>query len=284
MIYNKKVILIPLILLFVLFLIDDAQLANRNQKMINSSSSPTRTTASDARMENTNVKNFLYKSSSDSSTNIVTPSPPPPPLEGDDGGQVLMMKYQNDTKLLHLTSDAQGQYPIMDDVHDMMPTTTTTTTDSSSSSNFCSNTQMSMAMYMTGFQSTFLQKNNNNDNYCLNIYFPPWILDNAMKFTFAMFGSFALAFFMEVLFVSQKYVHVTMKPSRERKMIKVGLHVVQELLGYLIMLVVMMLSIEMLFSVLAGLMVGYAWFYDVREEKQQQQQQHHHFCYRKFHP
>eukprot|EP00957_Ditylum_brightwellii_P072617 5518023-Ditylum_brightwellii.AAC.1 len=110
--------------------------------MINSSSSPTRTTTSDARMENTNVKNFLYKPSSDSSTNIVIPSPPP--LEGDDGGQVLMMKYQNDTTLLHLTSDAQGQYPIMDDVHDMMPTTTTTT-DSSSSSNFCSNPQMSMA-------------------------------------------------------------------------------------------------------------------------------------------
>lgn len=168
-----------------------------------------------------------------------------------------------------------------------------------------------MIMYMDGFRFAMT-----GNQPCLNLYFPSWTLDTRWKFIAALICVFSLSFATEAISkfrqnLSKRRINnnnnIVAAAGREqqqhlyqarrtRQMIISGLHGVQALLGYVVMLATMTFSVEILLSVVLGLSSGYYYYFageigleghvttnpccnymqdesDEHEQRQQQQQQ-----------
>ena len=140
---------------------------------------------------------------------------------------------------------------------------------------FCSGSFMTM--FMDGFHWSILPRlsssythhssdhNSTADNSstppppCLAYYVRTWKLDENGKFRGAMLFSFLLALLTEGLsrgrFTLIRFLH-RRHGAKQRKLFLTVVYALQQWLGTMIMLISMMYSIEMLLSVVAGLMVG----------------------------
>lgn len=149
--------------------------------------------------------------------------------------------------------------------------------DTNSTGSFCHG--MGMIMYMEGFQWT-LKKSST----CLNFYFPSWTLDTTTKFVAAMVCVLVMGIVTEGVAkvrysVSKKVAtavatvatqnHTTNEQRRNRdyryyyyyySYVQTGLQGLNALCAYLLMLVVMTYSLELVGCVILGLMIGYYVF------------------------
>jgi hypothetical protein len=121
---------------------------------------------------------------------------------------------------------------------------------------FCNG--MPMIMAMRGFQWSFGEQKDKPD--CLNYLVPPWKLDNSGRFLGAMVYSFLLGIVTEGITNFQIWIRPHLGTGRLRKLIMPLLYAIQQWLGYIMMMVTMMYSIELFASVLLGLMVGRVLF------------------------
>eukprot|EP00934_Nitzschia_sp_Nitz4_P002777 Nitzschia sp. Nitz4//scaffold302_size22357//16499//17167//NITZ4_008562-RA/size22357-processed-gene-0.9-mRNA-1//1//CDS//3329547041//2767//frame0 len=115
---------------------------------------------------------------------------------------------------------------------------------------FCSG--MYMIMAMSGFQWSVWKSGD-----CLLYFAPSWKLDGSGKFLGAMVYSFLLAVLTEGIHTFLSWIR---PPPKKHTF---GVHLILSLvyaidraMGYIIMLIAMMFSWEMLLSVLLGVMVG----------------------------
>ena len=122
---------------------------------------------------------------------------------------------------------------------------------------------MGMIMYMDGFQWTL-----KGESSCLNFFFGSWTLNTIPKFVAAMVVVFAMGILTEYVnrwkhSVQQQISRPLAGNSSETSQIRwlhTGLQGLSILSAYLIMLVVMTYSLELLFCVIGGLMAGYYIF------------------------
>jgi hypothetical protein len=121
---------------------------------------------------------------------------------------------------------------------------------------FCNG--MSMIMAMGGFQWSLLSKGD-----CLTYFVAPWKLNDSGTFYGAMVYSFLLAMLTEGITSFQGWVRKFLT-GKTRKFTMALLYAVQQWLGYIIMLITMMYSIELFASVLLGLMTGRTLFSNSR--------------------
>lgn len=132
---------------------------------------------------------------------------------------------------------------------------------------------MSMAMYMSGFRWSLLA--DPAEVPCLNLFLPSWTLDTRPKFVLGMFGLMMLALTTEgVSYMRWKARKETVEAGRRRgtlrsgrskrraSLISLGLHGLQALLGYLLMIAAMTYSIELLLSAVVGLVIGHGAFFE----------------------
>jgi hypothetical protein len=155
--------------------------------------------------------------------------------------------------------------------HHSMHSNSENRNDDSSSATFCAG--MPMTMFMDGFHWSLKLKGNSVDEegrplqsseeqqQCLNYLFNSWLLASPKQFRGAMVFSFLLAIVMEAISAFREWILRTQAPSNSfRKITLVLIYALQSLLGYVIMIVAMMYSLELLFSVAAGLAVGHLLF------------------------
>mmetsp|Transcript_4478 Transcript_4478/g.10810 ORF Transcript_4478/g.10810 Transcript_4478/m.10810 type:complete len:224 (-) Transcript_4478:462-1133(-) len=117
--------------------------------------------------------------------------------------------------------------------------------------------EMGMVMYMDGFHWTL-----KGDQSCLNLFFGSWTLNTVPKFIGAMLLVVALGIATEGI---NRWKHsVNMNSNRNNnnnnKLIKACLQALSIASAYLLMLVVMTYSLELLLCVVLGLMIGYYVF------------------------
>ena len=152
-------------------------------------------------------------------------------------------------------------------------------------------------MYMDGFHFTFFSSTPHQP--CLNLFLSTWTLDTPTKFIMASFGVFMLGILTEGVasfvrhrrFRSRVTLHCsasasstaasnattngrirpccatvfgTTSATATHRYIDSLLHILQALLGYMDMLVIMTLSVELFMLLLAGLGVGYFAFSNFR--------------------
>jgi hypothetical protein len=115
-----------------------------------------------------------------------------------------------------------------------------------SAADFCYATGMRMTMNMDGFHF-FAQ-----GQHCLAFFFRNWLLSDQAKFYGAVVYAFLLAFLVE----ASSALRVHLERHFYRKLSHTFVYALQALLGYLIMLICMSYNIQILLSVVAGLMVG----------------------------
>uniref|UniRef100_A0A7S3Q542 Copper transport protein n=1 Tax=Chaetoceros debilis TaxID=122233 RepID=A0A7S3Q542_9STRA len=141
-----------------------------------------------------------------------------------------------------------------------------------------------MAMYMSGFHSSFLSE---SSLPCLNLFSPHWILDTEFKFFVAMVGVVAMGVAVEALMVVKLRYIVRVEKDRYRndnelreasntgessilprqrnekriQMVLTGFYALHAFLGYMLMLVTMTYSMELMFCTLLGLSMGNFLFY-----------------------
>lgn len=124
-----------------------------------------------------------------------------------------------------------------------------------------------MSMYMSGLKSSFM----NPDAPCLNLLFPIYTLDSEFKFLAGMILVTGLGILLEALpHWRRKYIaRLERIEGNDDKvqLVSSALHGCQALLGYLLMLVAMTYSIELLFSAILGLSIGYYLFYKQRRNR-----------------
>mmetsp|Transcript_534 Transcript_534/g.1270 ORF Transcript_534/g.1270 Transcript_534/m.1270 type:complete len:275 (-) Transcript_534:366-1190(-) len=144
--------------------------------------------------------------------------------------------------------------------------------DSLDSNIFCDDKGMGgMVMYMEGFHWTLLtEENKKNARSCLNFYFESWKLDTRPKFFAAMLCVVFLGIVTEGIgrwkhevFQQEKILrHQQGRRQRLRQLhwMHTCLQGLSVLLAYLLMLVVMTYSLELLCCVILGLMIGYFVF------------------------
>jgi hypothetical protein len=137
---------------------------------------------------------------------------------------------------------------------------------------FCKNMGMPMVMYMRGFHMS--TRSASTSLPCLSYYFRSWVLDDRGHFNGAMVYSFLLALLTQCLSAVRAVVvrHVTTKGTR--KILLITIYTVQQFMGYLIMLIAMMYSVELLFAVVVGVALGNRIFVkgdppDFRRRRQQ---------------
>lgn len=98
---------------------------------------------------------------------------------------------------------------------------------------------------------------------CLNLYFPGWTLDTRGKFAGAMIGIVLLAVLTEGLSMIRFKLQNSFKSQpQRRRWVLTGVHGLQALTGYILMLATMTFSIELLLCVILGLGLGYGLFYN----------------------
>ena len=127
---------------------------------------------------------------------------------------------------------------------------------------FCSS-MMSMSMYMDGFQWSSLVSS--KPKKCLNYLVAPWVLNDGGTFQGAMVYTFLLAIIMEgATYMTAKLKHASFfrnnSHSRIRKLLLTLIFGMHQWLGYDVMIITMTFSPELLFSAIAGLMVGHLLF------------------------
>jgi len=122
-----------------------------------------------------------------------------------------------------------------------------------------------MIMYMDGFRWSLA-----DNSPCLNLFFPGWTLDTSGKFAGAVLGVLALAVVTEGIskfrYVVQRRFRQARRTSSVRSPLKhrcaiASLHTLQALMGYVLMLVTMTFSLELLLTVIVGLGLGYFLFF-----------------------
>ena len=119
---------------------------------------------------------------------------------------------------------------------------------------FCNG--MSMTMAMGGFQWSLLSKQAGD---CISYFAPGWTLDNAGKFQGAMLYSFLLGIFTEGVHTFEAFLRPVV-PLRLRHTTMALLYGFQRFFGYIVMLIAMTYTWELLLSAIAGLMVGHFLF------------------------
>jgi len=123
---------------------------------------------------------------------------------------------------------------------------------------------MYMTMFMDGFHWTLLKR---PSPQCLNYFVRSWRLEDAGKFKGAMLFTFLLAVLVEALSAVRGTVVRNMK--RQQKVLLTVIYAVQALLGYILMLVTMSFSVELVVSVISGLMIGNLLFMRYDEQPAQ---------------
>jgi hypothetical protein len=131
----------------------------------------------------------------------------------------------------------------------------------SASSGFCKG--MFMVMSMSGFQWSLLAAGGRDEpGDCLSYFAPGWKLDGRGKFEGAMVYTFLLAIMAEASYAFQLMIRPYV-PKRLQHLTNSILYGIQRFMAYIIMLVAMMYSWELLISVILGLVVGRLLFPNV---------------------
>lgn len=116
-----------------------------------------------------------------------------------------------------------------------------------------------MAMYMDGFHFTLFSSPNTN---CLVFFFQAWTLDTIAKFIIALVSVFMLGVITEgIASYRSNLRNRKFASGKMRRLVLSSMSASQALAGYLLMLVAMTYSIELLLSVVSGIAVGYAYFF-----------------------
>jgi len=110
-------------------------------------------------------------------------------------------------------------------------------------------------MSMNGFQWSSLVAGKDHPGDCLNYLSTHWKLDDQGKFQGAMVYTILLGILTEGTYALQGILRPCL-PKRIRHFVSTLLYGVQRFMGYIIMLVAMTYSYELLFSVLVGVMLG----------------------------
>lgn len=92
---------------------------------------------------------------------------------------------------------------------------------------------------------------------CLNLYLTSWTLDTSGKFCLALLFVFLLAISTEAI---SKYRHTLARRRDRVRWMQTCLHGIHAATGYILMLATMTYAVEMLVSVILGLVVGYVIF------------------------
>ena len=132
----------------------------------------------------------------------------------------------------------------------------------------CKDMGMQMVMYMRGFHWSTAKRQDLLP--CLHFYVGSWGLVDRASFQGAMVFTFLLALLTQGLSAVRAGVvkHVTSK--QRKKAFLLLIYVLQSLMGYLIMLIAMMYSWELLLSVVLGVMMGNRLF--IKSDKQEVEQ------------
>lgn len=135
------------------------------------------------------------------------------------------------------------------------------------------------SMYMSGFRFTFSVASTNTINDippppCLNFLHDSFTLDTPWKFFFAAVLTVTLSFVTEALAAfrfkkqglkkgggSRQWSATRICGVNSRKFVRVFLHCLHGFMGYLLMMIAMTYSIELLLCVLVGSGLGYAVYF-----------------------
>jgi hypothetical protein len=132
--------------------------------------------------------------------------------------------------------------------------------DDPPSQEFCMDMpEMRMVMFLKGFRRSLASSKHMLP--CLSYYVRSWVLNDEGKFKGAMIYSFLLGIVTQGLAVTRAIVFAHVKQPRVRKYLMVSIYVLQVYMGYMIMLVAMMYSVELLLSAVTGLACGYCLFH-----------------------
>jgi hypothetical protein len=123
---------------------------------------------------------------------------------------------------------------------------------------FCMDMGMALVMFLRGFRSSL---NSKEMLPCLSYYVSSWVLDDEGKFKGAMVYSFLLGLLTQGLTVMRVVVSLNVKKRKLKKYLRVVIYVLQVFMGYILMLVPMSYSVELLLSVVAGVAFGYFLFH-----------------------
>lgn len=112
-----------------------------------------------------------------------------------------------------------------------------------------------IAMFMDGFQWSTTTLFAPKVRPCLNYFVASWKLENSGAFRGACFFSFLLAIVLESTAAARVFVMARLPPEA-LSYLSTLIYVVQAVLGYLLMFVAMTYSVELVGSVVVGLIVG----------------------------
>ena len=110
-------------------------------------------------------------------------------------------------------------------------------------------------MFMDGFHWSTVWRKGATAPACLNYFVASWKLENASAFFGACFFSFLLAILLES-FVAARSFALHRMPRAILPAVSTVLYTLQALLGYILMIVTMTFSIELIGSLVFGLIVG----------------------------
>ena len=115
-------------------------------------------------------------------------------------------------------------------------------------------------MYMDGFHWSL-----RNQHSCLNLFMNHWTLDTRQKFVLAMVFVMALAVAVEGLAKLRNRLRRKEAQFPHNHFIITVIHGLQAFVGYILMLVTMTFSFELLLCVVIGLMLGYGIFFQQKQ-------------------
>ena len=123
---------------------------------------------------------------------------------------------------------------------------------------------MYMTMFMDGFHWTMLLPRGHPSSQCLNYFVASWKLESPSQFRGAMLFSFLLALLLELFSLARtkciRYFVTSKIESNSNRFLHhfslTFMYGLQALLGYLLMFIAMSYSIELILSVITGLIVG----------------------------
>lgn len=156
----------------------------------------------------------------------------------------------------HVFSNPPVDSPTSHTHHEHDKSTTTDIPSTNKDDDFCSG--MYMIMAMSGFQWSLF---GSTSKACLLYFAPEWRLDGIGKFQGAMAYSFLLAVLTEGVHTLHQWMtlrlpHNNNINNRTKHFLLSLVYAIDRWMGYVIMLVAMMFSWEMLLSVIFGVMVG----------------------------
>eukprot|EP00550_Attheya_septentrionalis_P003080 CAMPEP_0198283378 /NCGR_PEP_ID=MMETSP1449-20131203/2987_1 /TAXON_ID=420275 /ORGANISM="Attheya septentrionalis, Strain CCMP2084" /LENGTH=682 /DNA_ID=CAMNT_0043979963 /DNA_START=351 /DNA_END=2399 /DNA_ORIENTATION=+ len=134
---------------------------------------------------------------------------------------------------------------------------------------FCKRTEHPMVMFMDGWHWSMFGTSRTE---CLAFYFSRWNLDTYAKFAGALLVAMLLSILTEGLSNLRQAAHKWLPRGKCRKAVILIIHVLQNFMGYIIMLASMAYSMELTLAVVVGLMLGHFLFFD--DSSQQQRHSH----------